>query len=117
MSDVKTELLEFFKENPSKVGLAKFWGGWGYGMLEGYTKLLEFDYLPGWSFERVAQSEDGEDCYVVYSVYKISRTNTYPKVIEPFYVKFYGYHRSHDGTYYTGWKEVKPTVVTKEVFG
>lgn len=60
-------------------------------------------------------NEDGENYYEVFKVLKVTYT-AYKKEPITVFFKVYGYYRSHDGSYYEGWKFVEPAVKTVEVF-
>ncbi len=122
----KEKLIKLFEDNPTEFGLERWPEGICEALMNGavYDSVKPFisDYKT--SYEIVGQSEEGEDYYDVYTVFKFVTkphkvyTSWPPEDIpeDIFYVKFYGYHRSHDGTYYTGFKEVTPATKTVEVF-
>ena len=65
--------------------------------------------------EVIQQDEGGENYYEILKVLKITKT-LYKKKSIVVYVKVYGHYRSHEGSYFDGWKFVELTKKIVEVY-
>lgn len=122
--DTVEELKEEFKEQVAKVLECKFIDyTWGYtsetDSLAEALLLEEIDYksLDGYSFnsELVAENEEVENYYEIFKVFKLTKTS-YGNPDITIYVKLYGYYRSHEGSYYEGYKFVNPIQKVVDTF-
>lgn len=86
----------------------------GEALLLGNLDYKSFDNYAVTS-ELVAENEEGENYYELFKVFELTKT-TYgnPDII--IYVKLYGYYRSHDGSYYEGFKFVNPVQKVVDTF-
>lgn len=118
------ELEVEFKKQVAKVLETKFIDFSWYQVYEsdsvGEALLLgNLDYKDVCNYaatsELVAENEEGENYYEIFKVFKLTKTS-YGNPSITIYVKLYGYYRSHDGSYYEGFKFVNPVQKVIDTF-
>lgn len=122
MSDTKQAIIDFFKENPESFALHIWYEGVSCGVMREDISPEELSILlggyPNLKVSYLSCNDEGEDYYEVFNIVEFKWSEGWGDKAEEkvLRLKFYGYHRSHDGTYYEGVKEVKPVTKTIEVW-